>query len=479
MTLGADTLGERHELLNPDIAIITSKVSEVGQGSTIRQADVLENLGEPLAVRGKASMVFHDHVNPVALSEFREFPQPCGGICSFLLVGFPNPVGVDSDGVTSEELGCLDPLLVVIDHFLASRLFCFPQMTLSVNHDEKAAYSQIVTAGFQFGEILFISSLVLEELVHVFHGVNSKFFLRDPGKVEVGDFLTSESPVKRPLCKREIKERLGLLVVVGGCQLRKKECSAGESASFQKKASYAHEEKLVQQTLCVEAPSFFVVQSDKGCQGLLELGSAGNLGVIFSIGIKLRLRKQGKLGYGSSMSITTKRGDDGGTDLMFGKRTAKMGNRIEAIGSIDELNAALGLVRVEANASLEKSIDLLQGFLVGLMGELAVLTEDLEKYQSSGHPSITEDEVTLLENLAHELEESGIVFDGWARPGSKGSRTGAHLDLARTVCRRAERRVLALSEELSNTNILLFLNRLSDLLWLYARHCEAVDQIDP
>ena len=178
------------------------------------------------------------------------------------------------------------------------------------------------------------------------------------------------------------------------------------------------------------------------------------------------------------MSITTKRGDNGGTDLMFGKRTAKIGNRIEAIGSLDELNAALGLVRVEANASLGKSINLLQGYLVGLMGELAVLSEDLEKYRSSGHPSVTDDEVKLLENLASELEESGIVFDGWARPGSKGSRTGAQLDFARTVCRRAERRVLALSEELSNTNILLFLNRLSDLLWLYARHCEAVEQTD-
>ena len=104
------------------------------------------------------------------------------------------------------------------------------------------------------------------------------------------------------------------------------------------------------------------------------------------------------------MSITTKRGDVGGTYLIFGKRTAKIGNRIEAIGSLDELNAALGLVRVEANASLGKSIDLLQGYLVGLMGELAVLSEDLEKYRSSGHPSITDDEVKLLENLASELE---------------------------------------------------------------------------
>ena len=160
---------------------------------------------------------------------------------------------------------------------------------------------------------------------------------------------------------------------------------------------------------------------------------------------------------------------------MFGKRIEKMDARIEAIGSIDELNAVLGLVRVDADASMGRSIDLLQGYLVGLMGELAVLTEDLEKYRAAQHPSITGKEVDVLEKLSGELEESGIVFDGWARPGAKGNRAGAQLDFARTVCRRAERRVLALTESLPNTNILLFLNRLSDLLWLYARNCEAMN----
>ena len=64
-------------------------------------------------------MVFYDHVDSVCLSEFREFPQPLGGIGSLLLVGFPNSVGVDPDGVASEELGGLDPFLMVVDHFLA------------------------------------------------------------------------------------------------------------------------------------------------------------------------------------------------------------------------------------------------------------------------------------------------------------------------------------------------------------------------
>ena len=173
------------------------------------------------------------------------------------------------------------------------------------------------------------------------------------------------------------------------------------------------------------------------------------------------------------MSITTKRGDDGLTDLMFGKRIAKTDPRVEAIGSVDELNTVLGLVRVEAGSALDQSIDCLQGYLVGLMGELAVLSEDNERYVESGHPSIGRDAVAMLEDLAGELESGGITFDGWARPGARGDRVGAQLDFARTICRRAERRVLALGDEVSNAEIPLFLNRLSDLLWLLARKLES------
>ena len=175
------------------------------------------------------------------------------------------------------------------------------------------------------------------------------------------------------------------------------------------------------------------------------------------------------------MSITTRRGDDGSTDLMFGKRIAKTEARVEAIGSLDELNSVLGLERIDIVADLGDSIDRLQGHLVGLMGELAVLPEDAACYGESGHPSIGADEVAMVESLARDLEDGGISFEGWARPGAKGNRTGAQLDFARTVCRRAERRVLALGEEVSNDAIPVFLNRLSDLLWLLARHTEGGD----
>ncbi len=176
--------------------------------------------------------------------------------------------------------------------------------------------------------------------------------------------------------------------------------------------------------------------------------------------------------HADSMSITTKRGDDGGTDLLFGKRISKCSPRMEAIGSVDELNATLGMVRSGADSATEEVVDNLQALLVGLMGELAVLPEDAERYAESDYPSIGKEEVERVESLSRDIESAGVKFEGWARPGANGNQTGAHLDMARTVCRRVERRVLELGEEVNNGAILLFLNRLSDLLWLLARRTE-------
>lgn len=173
------------------------------------------------------------------------------------------------------------------------------------------------------------------------------------------------------------------------------------------------------------------------------------------------------------MSIVTKRGDDGMTDLLFGKRIAKTDPRVEAIGCIDELNTALGLVRANSGPDVDATVDRLQASLVGLMGELAILPEDAQRYADSDHPSVTEEDVTRIEAEAHAIENSGISFAGWARPGANGNLAGAHLDVARTVCRRAERRVLALGADAGNPAITLFLNRTSDLLWLLARQSES------
>ena len=173
------------------------------------------------------------------------------------------------------------------------------------------------------------------------------------------------------------------------------------------------------------------------------------------------------------MSITTRRGDDGRTDMLFGRRIEKDDPRMEAIGAVDELNAVLGVARAGGpEPTAREVVDHLQGLLVGLMGELAVHPDDTERYRNAGFPSITEDDVEWATRESAAIEAAGVSFDGWARPGESGSLVSAHFDLARVVCRRAERRVLAIEAGLENPGIVRFLNRCSDLLWLLARKTE-------
>ena len=174
----------------------------------------------------------------------------------------------------------------------------------------------------------------------------------------------------------------------------------------------------------------------------------------------------------NAMSIITKRGDEGKTDLLYGKRIAKTDLRVETLGAIDELNTVIGLVRCHGNEALGEELDWLQEKLVGLMGELAVLPEDLARYEKDGMPKISSEDVEMLESRAKVIEEKGVDFKGWARPGAAGSLTASFLDQARTVARRGERRVLELARETPLSLVTLFLNRLSDYLWLLARREE-------
>ena len=173
------------------------------------------------------------------------------------------------------------------------------------------------------------------------------------------------------------------------------------------------------------------------------------------------------------MSIVTKTGDDGTTGLMYGRRVPKGHPRVEACGTIDELNAALGLARATATETfVAENILWIQKCLVDVMGEVGVLTEDLPRYAKDGFKFVTPELTTRLEALVKEIEAQNVSFKGWATPGE--TVPAAALDVARTVCRRAERRVQDLRAlgELNNPEILIFLNRLSDLLWLFARWTE-------
>ena len=174
----------------------------------------------------------------------------------------------------------------------------------------------------------------------------------------------------------------------------------------------------------------------------------------------------------SGMSIITGRGDSGDTDLLFGKRIAKTSLRVEALGNVDELNAALGLARAAAqDPEWIALIDTLQERLIGLMGQLACLPEDEALYVEKKYAAITQEHLDWVTAEAHRFEAQGIRFTGWARPGAEGSLARAAIDYARSVARRAERSVLALHEsgQAVPQVVRLFFNRLSDLLWILAR----------
>jgi cob(I)alamin adenosyltransferase len=173
------------------------------------------------------------------------------------------------------------------------------------------------------------------------------------------------------------------------------------------------------------------------------------------------------------MSIATKTGDDGTTELMYGRRVPKTHPRIEACGAVDELNAALGLARASAEPDfLRHNLLAIQKNLIVLMGEVCVATEDLPRYTKDGHLLVTPAMTAKLNALVREIEAQNVGSKGWATPGA--TPVSAALDLARTVCRRAERRMCALKEtgELKNAEIVIYLNRLGDLLWLFARWVE-------
>lgn len=173
------------------------------------------------------------------------------------------------------------------------------------------------------------------------------------------------------------------------------------------------------------------------------------------------------------MSIATKTGDQGTTGLMYNRRVPKTHPRVEAYGSVDELNAALGTARATADTDfVRENLLAIQKDLVTLMGELATGVEDLPRYEKDGYGLVTSAMTAKLDALVHGIEAQKVTFRGWATPGA--SVHAAALDVARTTCRRAERRVCALHElgELRNAEIIVYLNRLADLLWLFARWVE-------
>lgn len=174
------------------------------------------------------------------------------------------------------------------------------------------------------------------------------------------------------------------------------------------------------------------------------------------------------------MSIATRKGDQGQTDLLFGCRLAKSHPRVHALGAVDELNAALGPLRIAAlRKETQQIVPQIQRWLIELMGELATPPGDETRYAATHPERISTPNVVWLDEWVAKLEAGGALkFKGWALPGEAGVMSGAYADLARVACRRAERNVIDLQgtpDQVPNEELIRFLNRLSDVLWLLAR----------
>lgn len=173
------------------------------------------------------------------------------------------------------------------------------------------------------------------------------------------------------------------------------------------------------------------------------------------------------------MSIITKRGDQGQTDLL-GARVGKEHVLVELVGAVDELNAHIGAVLSDVRDRKIRSIlRHVQDHLFVLGAEAASAT--LEKREKIPH--LTERDLRFVERASMELEQSLPPLKHFILPG--GSQGGSKLHLARTVARRAERRLIVAAKSYEDLlRVLPYLNRLSDLLFLLARTVNRIDDVE-
>jgi len=166
------------------------------------------------------------------------------------------------------------------------------------------------------------------------------------------------------------------------------------------------------------------------------------------------------------MRIYTRQGDDGTTGLLYGGRVRKDDPVTEAVGDVDEAQAALGRARAEAEPGSE-----LDRLVVGIERDLWVLMAELSTAEANraklvdGRTLVTAAMVAALEPVIDDVTGRFDPPTGFVVPGQ--TRTAALLDLARTVVRRAERRAVAVA--VPGSHVVPYLNRLSDLLWTLAR----------
>jgi len=176
------------------------------------------------------------------------------------------------------------------------------------------------------------------------------------------------------------------------------------------------------------------------------------------------------------MKIYTKTGDKGETSLFGAGRVSKDNIRIEAFGTVDELNSFIGLVITESkNDEVKQTLIKIQNQLFNLGSDLATPNE--MESQNISIPRITDEDYKYIEQQIDFFSDKLDELKFFILPG--GTRAASILHIARTICRRAERRVVALNNTVKiNSNIIIFLNRISDLLFVLARYENKISGIN-
>jgi len=171
------------------------------------------------------------------------------------------------------------------------------------------------------------------------------------------------------------------------------------------------------------------------------------------------------------MKIYTKTGDKGTTGLLGGNRVSKDDNRLEAYGTVDELNSWIGMIRSCPDNADTNITDLIyiQRSLFTICSHLASDNQNAIA-ELPVLPKITNEHFEYLEIAIDRMNENLPELKYFIMPG--GSQFIASCHIARTVCRRAERRIISLSKTTTiDENIIIFINRLSDYLFVLARYC--------
>lgn len=166
------------------------------------------------------------------------------------------------------------------------------------------------------------------------------------------------------------------------------------------------------------------------------------------------------------MKIYTKTGDDGDTGLFGGGRVGKEDDRVEAYGEVDELNSVIGLARAEGLGTMDALAQSLQDqlFTIG-----ALLATPRDSKAAGQVPQVQEGWITAMENAIDTFDLELAPLTAFILPG--GTKAASALHLARTVCRRVERRVVPLYRHgWTEQSVVIYLNRLSDLLFSMARY---------